>query len=67
MYEILIEDALLRQVIADRKAQFSALSIEDERRERIGRELTMLYLALAYLIEKRQREVERRYGPLPYE
>jgi hypothetical protein len=68
-YEIMIEDALLRQVIADRKAQFVALPAEDERRFPLADELTRLYLTQARLLRLRQREIERQNGrrPLPDE
>jgi hypothetical protein len=66
MYKILVEDALLRQVIADRKAQFAALTVEDERLLPLADELTRLYLARGRLVHLYQREIERRNGRSPY-
>jgi hypothetical protein len=66
MYKILVEDALLRQVIADRKAQFAALPAEDERRLPLANELTWLYLTQGRLVRLYQREIERRNGHPPY-
>jgi hypothetical protein len=62
MYELLVEGALLRQVIADRKAAFNALPIQDKRRGRLAGELTLLYAAQSCLVRMHWREIERIHG-----
>jgi hypothetical protein len=54
LYEVLLEDRLLRQVIADRQAQLGALPAQDERRTTLGRELAQLYYAQMCLIRFHQ-------------
>jgi hypothetical protein len=45
VYKLLVERALLHQVIADRQAQLAALSPFDDRRPALFRELFQLYYA----------------------
>jgi hypothetical protein len=62
MDELLVEGALLRQVIANRKTAFNTLPIHDKRRGRLADELTLLYAAQSRLGRMHWREIERIHG-----
>ena len=65
LYEVMIEDVLLRQVIADREAQLAVLPVGDERRVPLADELTRLYLNQGRLVRLHQILIRRKHGLSP--
>jgi hypothetical protein len=65
VYELLFEDGLLLQVIADREAWLATLSGQDDRRTALNCELTRLCVARARLVLLHQRALRQRNGRPP--